>query len=72
MKKYITICLIVVLLLGLVYYLNFYTSFHLNFNHKVSTDITTNGKDIIFNNKNQYHYKSRENCFCINKMFHSV
>jgi hypothetical protein len=51
MKKYITICLIVVLLLGLVYYLNFYTSFHLNFNHKVSTDITTNGKEIIFNNK---------------------
>lgn len=27
---------------------------------------------IIFNNKNQYHYKSMENCFCINKMFHSV
>ena len=27
---------------------------------------------IIFNNKNQYHYKSSENCFCINKMFHSV
>ena len=51
MKKYFIACFIIIICVFGYYYLTFYTSFHL-FSHKqVNTFITTNGSEILLNEK---------------------
>ena len=51
MKKYIITCFVVALILGIYYYIENYTSISFFSHTKITTNITTKGKDIYLNNK---------------------
>ena len=51
MKKYIITCFVVAAILGIYYYIENYTSISFFSHTKITTNITTKGKDIYLNNK---------------------